>query len=85
MTTAEEFEERVAAVRAAIEATRIATLDADTRRDLTLLSRERLNKAHDALGDALAVLAALRDNRRSAKRWVIVDFADVTLCGGEPQ
>lgn len=78
--TAEEFEERVAAVRAAIEATRIATLDADTRRDLTLLSRDRLNKAHDALGDALAVL---RDNRRSSKRWVVVDFADVTLCGGE--
>lgn len=85
MTTAEEFEERVSAVRAALEATRIATLDADTRQDLTLLSRDRLNKAHDALGDALAVLAALRDNRRSAKRWVIVDFADVTLCGGEPQ
>lgn len=83
--TPEEFEERVTAVRAAIEATRIATLDADTRRDLTLLSRERLNKAHDALGDALAVLAALRDNRRSSKRWVIVDFADVTLYGGEPQ
>ena len=74
---AEEFEERVAAVRAAIEATRIATLDADTRRDLTLLSRERLNKAHDALVDALAVL---RDNRSSAKRRVVV-----TLCGGEPQ
>ena len=81
--TPEEFEERVAAVRAAIEATRIATLDADTRQNLTLLSRERLNKAHDALGDALAVLAALRDNRRSSKQWVIVDFADVTLCGGE--
>ena len=81
--TAKEFEERVAAVRAAIEATRIATLDADTRQNLTLLSRERLNRAHDALGDALAVLAALRDSRRSPKRWVIVDFADVTLCGGE--
>ena len=85
MTTAEEFEERVSAVRAALEATRIATLDADTRQDLTLLSRDRLNKAHDALGDALAVLAALRDNRRSSKRWVVVDFADVALCGGEPQ
>ena len=80
VVNAEEFEERVAAVRAAIEATRIATLDADTRRDLTLLSRERLNRAHDALGDALAVLAALRDNRSSAKRRVVV-----TLCGGEPQ
>lgn len=83
--TAEELEERVVAVRAAIEATRIATLDADTRQNLTRLSRERLNRAHDALGDALAVLAALRDSRRSSKRWVVVDFADVTLCGGEPQ
>lgn len=83
--TPEEFEERVVAVRAALEATRIATLDADTRQNLTRLSRERLNRAHDALGDALAVLAALRDSRRSSKRWVVVDFADVTLCGGEPQ
>ena len=57
--TAEELENRLVAVRAALDATSISTLDTETRRALTPRGRGNLVKAHAALEDALSALAAM--------------------------
>lgn len=57
--TAEELENRLFAVRAALDATSISTLDTETRRALTTRGRGNLVKAHAALEDALSALAAM--------------------------
>lgn len=57
--TTKELEGRLDAVRAALDATSINTLNTETRRALTPRGRGNLVKAHDALEDALSTLAAM--------------------------
>ena len=61
--TPEEFDVRITAVRAAIAATRVDTLDPDIQRAMTPNGRKRLNRAYDILFEALGTLYALRDRQ----------------------